>query len=263
MNQKCFRFFLILVLLLILFLSACASVQSTSTATLTLAATSTPEPTAKNTSTPTATQTPSPTGTPDFVATQQYADFTSMVQMFYEAGYISTTVGQYVVLDDYQDELASKLAYARAETGLIAKNFIIRADFEWSNAINTVNISGCGFIYRMQQNQDHYIIILDAFSGVKLASHTDKGTSSMGSPQNGDQTTSDFGPNPYQAAFTLIVNELKTYVYINDVYYGEYDLLEHRIIDSGGLAVAVLSATSEGYGTRCKMTNVRVWVIDH
>jgi hypothetical protein len=184
------------------------------------------------------------------------------VQKYYEAGQISTTEGQYVVLDDYQDELASKLAYAWAETGLIAKNFIIQADFEWSNAINTVNLSGCGFIYRMQQNQDHYIIILDAFSGVKLASHTDKGTSSMGSPQNGEQTTSDFGPNPYQATFTLVVNELKTYVYINDVYHGEYNLLKHRILDSGPLAVAVLSATSEGYGTRCKMTNVRVWVID-
>jgi hypothetical protein len=260
MNYKYFRFFLMLVLLLVLFLPACASALSTSTPTPTLSATNTPEPTATITSTPTIT--PSPTVTPDFVATQQYADFLSMVQTYYEAGQISTTEGQYVVLDDYQDELASKLAYAWAETGLIAKNFIVRADFEWSNAINTVNISGCGFIYRMQPNQDHYIIILDAFSGVKLASHTDKGTSSMGSPQNGDQTAYNFGPNPYQAAFTLIVNELKTYVYINDIYYGEYDLLEYRILDSGPLAVAVLSAASEGYGTRCQMTNVRVWVID-
>jgi hypothetical protein len=38
--------------------------------------------------------------------------------------------------------------------------------------------------------------------------------------------------------------------------------LLYRIIDSGVLASAVLSAASEGYGTRCKMTNVRAWILD-
>ena len=84
----------------------------------------------------------------------------------------------------------------------------------------------------------------------------------MGSPQNGEQTLPDFGSGPYHATFTLIVNEPKTYVYVNDVYYGEYKLLDYRITDSGPLGTAVLSAASEGYGTRCKMTNVRAWVID-
>jgi len=49
---------------------------------------------------------------------------------------------------------------------------------------------------------------------------------------------------------------------VNDIYAGEYELLDHRITDSGPLGTAVLSAASEGYGTRCKMTNVRAWVID-
>src|SRR6185503_5620733 len=128
-----------LVISFVLLLSACVSAPSIPTATPTHTATNTPEPTATNTSTPTATQTPPPTVTPDFTATHQHADFLSMVQKYYEAGQISTTEGEYVVLDDYQDELASKLAYAWTETGVNAKNFIIRADFEWSNAINTVN----------------------------------------------------------------------------------------------------------------------------
>ena len=260
MDQNYIRSGLIISLSFVLLLSACASAPSIPTATPTRATTNTSEPTATSTSTPTIT--PSPTVTPDFTATQQYADFLSMVQKYYEAGQISTTEGEYVVLDDYQDELASKLAYAWTETGVSAKNFIVRADFEWSNAINTLNFSGCGFIYRMQSNKDHYVIILDAFNGVKLASHTDRGTYSMGPPQNGDKKISDFGPNPYHATFTLIVNELKTYAYIDDIYYGEYKLLDYRIIDSGPLAGAVLSAASEGYGTRCKMTNVHAWVMD-
>jgi len=38
--------------------------------------------------------------------------------------------------------------------------------------------------------------------------------------------------------------------------------LDYRITDSGLLSGAVLSATSEGYGTRCNMTNIQAWIID-
>ena len=255
---------LIVAVLVSINLQACGSVQQvvqvTPTFTPTITLTSSPPPTATLTLTP--TKTPKPTATPNLAATQRVEEFSALVQKYYDAGQISTTDGKYTELDDYQDESALKLQYSWTETGITAKNFIVRADFEWSNAVNTVNTSGCGFVYRVQPNQDHYLIILDAFSGVKLASSTDRGTYSMGSPQHGDKKISDFGSGPYHATFTLIVNDFKTYVYINDVYYGEYELLDYRITDSGTLAAAVLSAASEGYGTRCKMTNVQAWVID-
>ena len=243
-----------------LFLSACGSAAAVPTSTSTSAVTDNPHPTTTKPSTPTIT--PSPTVTPDLAATQQYENFLTLVQKYRDAGQISTTEGEFVKLEDYEHAVANKLSYEWTETGITAKNFIVRADFEWSNAVNTTNISGCGFVYRSQSNGDHYLIILDALSGVKLASSTDRGTYSMGSPQNGDQILSDFGLDPYQANFTLIVNEFKTYVYVNDIYQGEYQLLDFRITESGTLASAVLSATSDGYGTRCKMTNVRAWIID-
>jgi hypothetical protein len=252
---------LALIVCVVLLSSACsASMPGGPTITATQAVTNTLEPTATNTPIPTTT--PSPTVTPDVAATQQYEDFFAVVQKIHEAGQIPGTDGKYLELDDYSDEVATKLSYEYAETGVSAKNFIVRGDFEWSNAVNTTNISGCGFVYRVQQNTDHYLIVLDAFSGVKLASSTDRGTYSMGSPQNGDEKISDFGPGPYQATFTLVVNDLKSYVYVNDVYQGEYKLLDYRITDSGLLSGAVLSATSEGYGTRCKITNMQAWIID-
>lgn len=252
-----------LIFCVVLMTSACnASATSATTSTATQAATDTLEPTVTATQTSIPTITPSPTVTPDVAATQQYDDFFAVVQKIHAAGQIPSTEGKYLELDDYRDEVAIKLFYAYAETGVSAKNFIVRGDFEWSNAINTANTSGCGFVYRVQQNTDHYLIVLDAFSGVKLASSTDRGTYSMGSPQNGDEKLSDFGPGPYQATFTLVVNDLKSYVYVNDVYYGEYKLLDYRITDSGLLSGAVLSATSEGYGTRCNITNTQAWIID-
>jgi len=255
---------LIVVLLIAVSLQACGSVpqavQVTPSFAATITTTASPPATATLTSVP--TKTPKPTITPDLAATQRVEEFSSLIQKYFEAGYISTTEGKYIELDDYQDESALKLQYSWTETGVTAKNFVVRADLEWSNAVKTVNTSGCGFVYRLQPNQDHYLILLDAYSGVKLASSTDRGTYSMGSPQKGDQKISDFGPGPYHATFTLIVNDLKAYVYVNDAYYGEYKLLDYRITDSGPLATAVLSAASEGYGTRCKMTNIRAWVID-
>lgn len=241
-----------------LFLSACGATPSLPTQTP--AATHTLEPAATQTSIPTTT--PSPTITPDLVATQQYENFLAMVQKYHDAGQISTNEGEFVELADYEHALANKLSYEWTETGVTAKNFIVQADFAWANAVNTINISGCGFVYRSQPNGDHYFIILDAASGIKLASSTDRGTYSMGSPQNGDQKISDFGSSPYQANLTMIVNEFKTYVYLNDIYQGEYQLLDYRITESGSLANAVLSGTSEGFGTRCRMTNVRAWIID-
>jgi len=254
----------ILVILLEVSLQACGSIPQVAPLTPGVPATMTQvsPPPATATATLVPTQTPKPSATPNLVATQRVEEFSSLVKKYYDAGQIATRDGKYVELADYQDESALKLQYSWMETGVTAKNFIIRADFEWSNAVNTVNTSGCGFVYRVQPNQDHYLIILDAYSGIKLASSTDRGTYSMGSPQNGNGKITDFGSGPYRATFTLIVNDLKTYVYVNDVYYGEYKLLDYRITDSGALAPAVLSATSEGYGTRCKMTNVRAWVID-
>ena len=262
MNHKSFRSSLMIVAVFVLFLSACGSAPSVPTASPvpTKASTHTPEPTATITATP--TRTPKPTATPNLAATQRVADFSALVQKYYDAGQLSSTDGEYVELADYQDQLANKLSYSWTETGVTAKNFIVRADLEWSNAINTANTSGCGFVYRSQSNGDHYLIILDAINGIKLASSTDRGTYSMGSPQNGDKKISDFGSDPYKANFTLIVNEFKSYVYLNDIYVGEHKLLDYRITESGSLANAVLSATSNGYGTRCKMTNVRAWIID-
>jgi hypothetical protein len=244
--------------------TACGANAPTATPTIAASATATNTelPTFTPTVTLTPTRTPRPTATPNLAATQRYEDFFAVVQKVQAAGQISSTDGKYVEVDDYLDEVADKLSYSWVESGVKAKNLIVQADFMWSSATKTTNLSGCGFLFRIQPNGDHYLIVLDAFSGVKLASSTDRGTYSMGSPSNGDTNKSDFGSGPYQAAFTLVVNDLKTYVYVNDAYYGEYKLLDYRITDSGPLASAVLSATNEGYGTRCTMTNIHAWVLD-
>ena len=264
MNTKMSKSALLVLTALTLILSACGASAPAATATVLPSATSTNTalPTFTPTVTLTPTRTPKPTATPNMTATQQYNDFFAVVQKVHDAGQISTTDGKYVELDDYQDEVASKLSYSWGDTSVSARNFVVQADFMWSTAIKTTNLSGCGFVYRMQSNTDHYLILLDAYAGVKLASSTDRGTYSMGSPSNGDGKPVNYGSGPYKAKFTMVVNDLKTYVYVNDVYYGEYKLLDYRITESGPFAGAVLSATREGYGTRCTITKLQAWIID-
>jgi len=264
MKTKLSKIALFVFMALTLILSACGAsapaatptVPATATVTATIAPTFTP------TVTFTPTRTPKPTATPNLAATQQYEDFFAVVQKIHDAGQISTTEGKFVELDDYGDDLASKLSYSWGDTSVSARNFIVQADFEWSTAIKTTNLSGCGFVYRIQPNKDHYLILLDSYAGIKLASSTDRGTYSMGSPSKGDQKLADYGSGPYHAKFTMVVNDLKNYVYVDDVYYGEYDLLEFRITESGPFAGALLSATESGYGTHCAITNIRAWIID-
>jgi len=264
MNSKSSQISLIVFSVLAISLSACGASAPVATSTVLPSATSTvtTAPTFTPTVTFTPTRTPTPTATPNFAATQQYEDFFAVVQKIHEVGQISSTDGKYVQLDDYQAELAHKLSYDWEETSLSAKNFIVQADFEWNNSVNTVNTSGCGFVFRLQTNKDHYLILLDAFNGVKLASSTDRGTYSMGPPAHGKGKVTDFGSGPYHAKFTLVVEELKAYVYVNDIYYGDYKLLDYRITDAGPLAGAILSSSSVDYGTRCTMTNVQAWNLD-
>jgi len=254
-----------LILVLGLLLNACSSNTPAPTATIlpttTATNTITLEPTITPTITLTPTSTPKPTVTPNLAATQQYEEFFGVVQDIFDAGQIDTTDGRYVQMDDYKDEIQGKLSYSWADENVEARNFIVQADFEWSSTFETTNLSGCGFVFRLQPNGDHYLILLDRVQGVKLASHTDRGTYSMGSPTNGKGKISSFGSNPYHATFTFVVTDLKAYVYVNDIYYGEYKLLDYRITDSGPFSGAVLSA--EDYAsTNCSITNTQAWIMD-
>src|SRR5687767_8052465 len=111
---------LIICLALTLMLSACGASAPAATSTLLATVTSTAMPTLTETATATPTKTPKPTAAPNLAATQQYEDFFALVQQIHEAGQIPGTDGKYLELDDYRDEVANKLSYEYAETGVNA-----------------------------------------------------------------------------------------------------------------------------------------------
>jgi len=254
--------------MMMLVLSACGVATPAATPTATVTNTPIP-PTFTPTATVTPTRTPRPTATPDVEATQHYENFVAFVQRIYDAGQISTMDGTYVKLDDFSDELAMGYGYRWESTGVEAKDFILKADFDWSVA-NQKNFSGCGYVFRQESGQYYYLIALDAINGVFL-SYTKWGISAASGANdvvNYPVTAAKknkfpkMGSNPYHAAFTLVVSDNVAYTYVNGDFFTEHRLKNDWLTDSGPLSSMVLTGSATDYGTRCKITNAEVWIID-
>lgn len=223
-----------------------------------------PPPTSTPTITLTPTKTPTPTATPNIVATQQYEDFIAMVQKIYDAGQISTLDGKYIKLDDYSDELAMSYGYRWIPTGVNAKSFIVRADFEWEVA-NQKNYSGCGYLFRQDPDpnylgQYYYIVALDGLNGVLLSYISTDGHIPARLIQKRDMP--DVGSNPYHAQFILVVTDTSAYTYVNENFLSEHKLQSNWLTVSGPLSYLVLTGSDKDFGTRCKITNAELWVIE-
>lgn len=262
---------LFVIILLGISLQACGSIQQmiqgTPTFTPTITLTPSPIPTATPTLTPTLT--PTATVTPNVLATQQHEAFLLLVQKYYDAGQISSMEGEYRKLDDFSDELAMGFGYRWTPTGVDAKDFIVRAEFEWSVA-NQRMYSGCGYVFREKSTDYYYLIALDALNGI-LLSYTKDGYDSFGKkgPVNYTLVAAkrtrlpNVGINPYHAVFTLIVNQPNIYTYVNDNFFTEHRLRKDWLTDPGPLSYMILTGSGSDYGTRCKISNVEAWVPVH
>ena len=257
---------LLFCIMLSLTLAACGASAPVETPTPTV--TRTLAPTVTPTVTLTPTNTPTPTATPNLTATQQYNDFMALVQQIHEAGQISTTEGAYHKLDDFSDQLAMGYGYRWSPSGVSARSFIVRAEFDWEVA-NQKNYSGCGYVFRQESDQYYYLISLDAINGIFL-SYTKDGITSSGAGGVVNYTLAaakktklpEMGANPYHAEFTLIVNDNVAYTYVDGNFFTEHRLKNDWLADSGPLSALILTGSGTDFGTRCKISNAEVWVIE-
>ncbi len=87
----------------------------------------------------------------------------------------------------------------------------------------TSDTSGCGIVFAIQpkgDRNDYYGVVLDNhgfISAILMAGYY----YDMGKTRGTGKL--DFG-NPAEADFTLIVNDYKAYVYVDDEFIGEYTL---------------------------------------
>lgn len=240
-------------------LVACSSVQQMikGTPTSTPTSTTTPSRTPTLTSTPTSTNTPRPTITPKATSTKfaERKDFMfADIRKYYEAGYLGSTEGEYVELPDFEQSLAQIANYQWQQFDLLASTFVLSAHFKWSSAIEHSNLAGCGFVFSGDENYTTSIflsrknVVLLSYRGYKISK-----TSGSGSVHFG---------NSDEADFTLIVdsNLHEISVLVNNEFNVGYHLPDWESF-RGYIGYAVISGTNTGYGTRCEVTNARLWKI--
>lgn len=254
-RKKVVSLLTVLLIVFVLVLSSCSTVAPPPAPT----ETNTPKPTATNTVPPTLTSTPTrtprPTATPNLAATQRMNDWQAEAQTYFDKGYIDTVDGTFKEVDDFSYEWANLSYYDMLPTGIEASDFFISGHFKWSSAYQNADISGCGYVFSLQPNRDHYVMFLDR-SKVLFAITSD-GHGRIAGPTRGTGRVK-FG-NPAEADFTVIVKGSYAYALVNGEVVGEYTLAQSRSL-TGEIALSVLSGTNKDYGTRCEMTNLHVWL---
>jgi hypothetical protein len=257
MHYKFLRSLISFVFLLAFVSLACTTGQPV------LTPTNTTEPTATQTASPTATQTlrpsptPRPTHTPNLAATEQAEKLGAEIEEYFAKGYLSTTEGTSIALEDFSYDWAQLGWYLPFLVQDSAGDFVLGAHFKWDSAFKNSDISGCGFIFGIQPNDDHYAVFLDRQKVFFLITDRTRGFSKPVSPTRGTGIVKfDY---PAEADFTLIVKGAYAYVLVNGENVAEYTLAESRS-PIGGVGLTVLSGTNKGYGTHCEMTDLRLWL---
>jgi hypothetical protein len=233
---------------------ACGMAQPTPTST------STPPPTVTETATPTNTPrpspTPRPTRTPNLAATQHVDELLTEVQAYYDKGYLASTEGQFTEIDDFSYDWAQLGWYNWLPLKGAASDFFLSGHFKWESALKNSDTAGCGFIFGLQPNDDHYAVFLDRSKVFFLITDRARGYSKPMSPTRGTgRVKFDY---PAEADFTLIVKGAYAYVLVDNEVVGEYTLAQSRSL-RGNIGLTVLSGTNRDYGTHCEMTNLHLW----
>ena len=186
-------------------------------------------------------------------ATQKAEAFVSMLTEFKDKGYINTTAGTTIALDDFKQDWAQLGWYKWwPEKGDYA-NFVFSGHLKWSTASATPEISGCGIIFGLQENDDHYAVFLDK-SRILFLMARGSHVYSVGKTKGSGRTHFS---NPAEADFTVIVKGQSAFVSVD----GEittYTLSQDQT-SAGQFALTLLSGTNKDYGTRCEMTNMVLW----
>jgi hypothetical protein len=178
-------------------------------------------------------------------------------QAYFEQGYLESSDGRFKEYDDFNEEWAQLGWYSWWPMDQTVRDFYLTAHFKWSSAYRNADISGCGFAFAIEPDDDHYALFLDRAKVYFV--DTARYYSTL-SPVRGTGRV-DFGnpfDEPVEADFTLIVTGTTAYVLVDDVLVGEYVLSQSKNL-RGGLGLTLLSGTNKDFGTRCEMTSIHVW----
>jgi hypothetical protein len=189
-------------------------------------------------------------------STAQAQSMLALVQELYTDGHLSTTAGTYYSLEDFDESWAQINWYMWWYTGYTPTDFVIRANAAWDSASTSANwwTSGCGFVFREDGVPNHYLAYLGLDGYVYFARTVREKYASLGTSYYGRLDT----PKG-QAQIMLVVDGTNISFFVN----GErVHTRQDQGLNSGNLALTLLSGINTGFGTRCQMSNIELWELD-
>jgi hypothetical protein len=241
---------------ILLFILLLVSLACSATAAPTPVPTATPAPpTLTATATLKPTSTPRPTATPNLAATAEANARQELLQSYVEAGYIPSASGKFESVDEFHEEWPQLNWYQwwPLPDGKDYGDLVFRGHFAWETAMKTSDLSGCGVLFGVQPNNDHYAVFIDK---ARIAFFMSRG----GKVYEVGKTRGSGRPNiaePAEADVSVIVQGAKAYEVVNDVP-TQYTLSADQS-SSGEFALSLLSGTNRDFGTRCDITDAYIW----
>jgi len=182
-------------------------------------------------------------------------------QKYFDLGYLTTVDGKFVQYDDYFYEWAQLGWYRWMTLKEKPSDFFITAHLKWSSAFRNADVSGCGFVFAIQDNDDHYAVFLDRREVLFLNADQTKNYSTRVNVTRGTGRVKFNNPadQAVEADFTVIVKGAYAYVLVDGEVVGEYTLSKSKVLH-GNLGLTTFSGTNKDFGTRCEMTNIHSWI---
>jgi hypothetical protein len=188
--------------------------------------------------------------------TEQAADMYSQVEKLYSDGLLNSKNGYFVNLEDYDESWAQINWYQYRDTGYAPTEYAVKAHTWWSSASDRANwnTSGCGFVFGEQDKENHELVFLGLDGYVYLARILGGKTTVLAQKRYGKLDIPEG-----QADVMLVVNGIQISYYVNG---DQVVSMADHTLKKGSLNLTLLSGTNSGYGTRCKMTGIGLWIIE-
>jgi len=186
-------------------------------------------------------------------ATAQAQPLYELVQDLNAEGHLSSTDGIYNALPDFDESWAQIGWYQWWYTDYSPTDFVIRAEASWDSASDKANWwnSGCGFVFREDGVSNHYLAYLGLDGYVYFSRNVRDKPASLGNSYYGK-----LGTPKGQAQIMLVVEGTTITFFVNgERVYTRQD----QGLESGKLALTLLSGINSGFGTRCTMTDIELW----
>lgn len=176
-----------------------------------------------------------------------------VVNWLNKEGLISTNKGKVEKLERFNEEWAQINWYQYYRTGFSPEDFVLRTDAKWETASDKANwfSSGCGFVFREKNPDNHYMIHLGMDGIVYLSRYKNGVSSSLG-------RSSDRYPleTPADGANLMLAVEGDTiHFFVNGLLMLSK---QDKSFQEGNLALTLNSGTNKDFGTRCQMENLEL-----